>query len=171
MTDQFGMRATAPTNSGMTPAAEAHAEVIADAISKGWIVRGIKLGIGFWLAGLIIFVISAVFWLVFIGALVQAYSSAAAVGRDPNSGASGSLPDVSVGEAFISEGDVKVTVVNTGSEAIRSLIIACQVSDAFAGSFEVRSPPGSLPTGDQRLVSIPLDREVSDYAIASCTAT
>ena len=169
MTDQFGMRATAPTNSGMTPASEAHAKIIADAISKGWIVRGIKLGIGFWLAGLIIVTISAVFWLVFISALVQAFSSAA--GREPGSDVSASLPDVSLGEAVLGDGQVSVTVVNTGAEAIRSLVISCQVTDPFGGSFAVRSVPGSLPTGDQRLVSIAIDREVSDYAVASCSAT
>ena len=170
MTDQFGMRATAPTNSSMTPAAEAHARIIADAISKGWIDRGIKLGIGFWLAGLIIFAISAVFWIVFISALLQTYRGAAA-GGEPDFELSVSLPDVTMGEAVLGDGQVSVTVVNTGAEAIRSLVISCQVTDPFGGSFAVRSVPGSLPTGDQRLVSISIDREVSDYAVASCSAT
>ena len=66
----FGQRA--PAQNPMRGIASAHANLIADSIEKGWIMRGLKLGIGFWLAGLLTFIVSALLWVFVIGAFLGA---------------------------------------------------------------------------------------------------
>jgi len=46
------------------------AAAVALAIERGWVWRGFQLGIGFWLAGLFIIVVSALFWVFVLAKLI-----------------------------------------------------------------------------------------------------
>lgn|GEM_PF-5048872 len=57
------------------------AELIAYSINKGWVMRGFKLGIGFWLAGVFITVVGAVIAFVFWSLLAAQFYKAGTASR------------------------------------------------------------------------------------------
>lgn len=88
----FGQRPADQGAPQMTAIARAHALMISESIEKGWIVRGIKLGLGFWIAGLIVAVISMLMWTfilaAFFSAVMRFYQSGQEVQANPAAGES-----------------------------------------------------------------------------------
>jgi hypothetical protein len=149
--------------------AEAHAGVIADSINRGWIVRGIKLGIGFWLAGLIIFAVSALFWtLVISGAITRFLMSAPGVNSE-GAQARGGLASVIVYEPTMENDELGVIVLNSGSSDIRSLTVNCTIIDYSWNPTLVRSVTGSLDAGARVRVKLLPNLDPRNGTAGPCT--